>query len=61
MLFLNAGVGQMGLFADLDESSVEEMMKVNALHPMYLAKALMPQMLSRGKKSAIIVTSSFLG
>jgi short-subunit dehydrogenase len=61
LLFLNAGVGQMGLFADLDEKSVEEMMKVNALHPMYLAKALLPQMLSRGKKSAIIVTSSFLG
>ena len=40
MLFLNAGSAQMGKFADIDESSVEDIMTVNAIHPMYLAKAL---------------------
>ena len=61
MLFLNAGVAQMGKFQDIDESSIEDIMMVNAVHPMYLAKALLGQMLSRGKKSAIIVTSSVFG
>ena len=61
MLFLNAGVAQMGSFADIDESSVEDIMNVNALHPMYLAKALVNQMLARGKRSAIVITSSTLG
>lgn len=36
-------------------------MNVNAVHPMYLSKVLLPQMLARGKKSAIIVTSSVFG
>lgn len=40
MLFLNAGVAQMGCFADLNDNSVEELMSVNALHPVYLAKTL---------------------
>ena len=40
MLFLNAGIAQMDCFADLDESSVEDLMTVNAMQPMYLAKVL---------------------
>jgi short-subunit dehydrogenase len=40
MLFLNAGVAQMGSFADLNDSSVEDIMTVNAMQPMYLAKVL---------------------
>ena len=51
----------MGCFADIDESSVEDIMLVNALHPTYLAKALINQLLARGKKSAIVVTSSVFG
>jgi short-subunit dehydrogenase len=51
----------MGCFADIDESTVEDIMLVNALHPMYLAKALLNQLLSRSKKSAIVVTSSIFG
>jgi short-subunit dehydrogenase len=51
----------MGCFADIDESTIEDIMLVNALHPMYLAKALLNQLLSRSKKSAIVVTSSIFG
>ena len=61
MIFLNAGVAQMGCFSDLDDSMVEDLMTVNAVHPMYLAKALISQQLARGKKSAIVVTSSTFG
>lgn len=61
MLFLNAGVAQMGPFADLDDSHVENLMNVNACHPMYLAKALINQMAARKQKSAIVVTSSVFG
>jgi len=31
----------MGCFADIDESAVEDIMLVNALHPTYLAKAML--------------------
>lgn len=33
-------------------------MTINAMHPMYLAKAILPQLLARGKKSCIVITSS---
>lgn len=61
MVFLNAGIAQMGCFADIDEAHVEDQMTVNAMHPMYLTKALLPQLLARGKKSAIVTTSSVMG
>jgi short-subunit dehydrogenase len=34
---------------------------INALHPIYLTKALLPQILARESKSAIVITSSGLG
>lgn len=61
MLFLNAGVAQMGPFAEIDDSSVQDLMAVNALHPMFLAKVLVNQMLLRERRSAIVVTSSAFG
>jgi len=51
----------MGCFADLDDSMVEDIMTINALHATYLAKALVNQQLARSKKSALVVTSSTFG
>ena len=54
-----------GPFEDLANEEVEEVVAVNALHPVYIIKVLLNQMLDRAKKSktrgAIIVTSSGLG
>ena len=35
-------------------------MRLNSLHPVYLTKALLPKLLARNGRSAIIVTSSGL-
>ncbi len=61
MLFLNAGWACMGPFKDLTPQEIEETVTINALHPVYLSKALLDQMLAREKRSAIVVTSSGLG
>ena len=61
MLFLNAGMGQLGAFEDLTKSEVESIFTVNAMHPVFLCKVLLADMLARQKKSAIVVTSSGLG
>ena len=58
---LNAGAMVMGDFTKLRPEEIESQVNVNGLHPIYLAKALLPQMLSRNKRSSIIVTSSGLG
>ena len=41
MLFLNAGIAVMGPFKDLYPKEIEEMVTINALHPIYLCKALL--------------------
>ncbi len=41
MLFLNAGWGCMGPFKDLTPQEIEETVTINALHPVYLSKALL--------------------
>jgi short-subunit dehydrogenase len=41
MLDLNAGVLEMGDFSAMSDASLEAMMNCNALHPIYLTKALM--------------------
>jgi short-subunit dehydrogenase len=61
MLFLNAGVGQLGAFEDLTLTEVETIFSVNAMQPVYLCKVLLGQMLARSQKSAIVITSSGLG
>ena len=58
MLYLNAGVSIKGCFLDLTYDETERMMNINGLQPMYLAKTLLNKQLSRGKRSAIVVTSS---
>ena len=51
----------MGPFKDLTPLEIEQTVTVNALHPIYLTKALVDRMLSREKRSGIIVMSSGLG
>lgn len=51
----------MGPFKDLTPEEIEQTITINALHPVYLCKALLNQMLARKKMSAIIITSSGLG
>ena len=41
MLFLNAGWTCVGPIKDLTSSEVEEIVTVNAIHPVYLCKALL--------------------
>ena len=57
---LNAGTVAIGPFDLLTDAEVEASLNVNALHPMYLAKALLPKLLSQPNRSAMIVTSSGL-
>ena len=65
VLCANAGMGHWGPFEDLANKEVEEVVSVNALHPVYIIKVLLQQMLDRAKKTnvrcAIIITSSGLG
>jgi len=61
LLFLNAGVGQVGPFCDVPGKRLEHVMNIKALQPMYLAKVLVNQLMAREERSAIVVTSSGLG
>ena len=61
MLILNAGWAVMGPFKDLTPLEIEQIVTINALHPIYLCKALLPNLLSRTKRSGIVITSSGLG
>ncbi len=61
LLILNAGWAVMGPFKDLTPLEIEQTVTINALHPIYLCKALLPSLLSRTKRSGIIITSSGLG
>jgi short-subunit dehydrogenase involved in D-alanine esterification of teichoic acids len=45
----------------LTAEEIESQVNLNGLHPIYLAKALLPHLLARTKRSSIIVTSSGLG
>jgi short-subunit dehydrogenase len=47
LLFLNAGVSTPGAFVDLQDNEIEGQIRVNVLQPIYLTKALLPQMLAR--------------
>jgi len=45
LLFLNAGWGRPGPFKDLRGSEIQYMTTLNVLHPIYLCKALLPQLM----------------
>ncbi len=50
MLFLNAGVmpeGAIGPFSEHINADVQAVVTVNTLHPIYLAKVLIQQLVSR--------------
>ena len=60
LLFLNAGGSTPGAFADLLDSEIERQYRVNVMQPIYLTKALLPQMLTRKQRSGIVLTSSVI-
>ena len=43
VLILNAGIAIMTPFKDLTDDEIENTININALHPIYLAKALVQQ------------------
>ena len=51
----------MGPYQDLTNEEVEQIVTINALHPAYLLKVMLPQLLARKTRSGIIVTSSGIG
>jgi len=64
MLFLNAGVfpeGVWGIFPETIDEDVQACVNTNALHTIYMAKALLGQLLARNHLSALVITSSGLG
>jgi 17beta-estradiol 17-dehydrogenase / very-long-chain 3-oxoacyl-CoA reductase len=61
LLFLNAGWTMMGPFIDLRPEEIQEIVTVNAIHPVYLLKVLLNQLLARKQRSGIIITSSGVG
>lgn len=61
MLFLNAGFVRVGSFTDITAQEIEQSVMINVMQPIYTAKALVDQMLSRKHLSAIVITSSGLG
>ena len=61
LLVLNAGVMQTGIPFDMNtDKEVESVIRVNGLHVIYLAKALVNQMRSREKRSGLVIVSSGL-
>eukprot|EP00351_Strombidinopsis_sp_SopsisLIS2011_P006094 CAMPEP_0116875968 /NCGR_PEP_ID=MMETSP0463-20121206/8048_1 /TAXON_ID=181622 /ORGANISM="Strombidinopsis sp, Strain SopsisLIS2011" /LENGTH=125 /DNA_ID=CAMNT_0004522379 /DNA_START=378 /DNA_END=755 /DNA_ORIENTATION=- len=58
MLYLNAGVQGYGPLEIMEPKEIQDIVTVNALHPIYLAKALLSQIKSRKARSAIVLTSS---
>lgn len=60
LLFLNAGTSTMGPFVQVPAKRIDEIVKVNAVHPIFTAKVLIDQMVKREKRSGIVVTSSGL-
>jgi short-subunit dehydrogenase len=61
MLDLNAGVLEISEFSDMADENLESMLNCNALHPIYLTKALLNKMLTRDLRSSIIIMSSIAG
>ena len=60
ILVLNAGVGQVGPFAEVPAKRLEHVTSINTLHPMYTAKVMVNQLLIRDERSAILVVSTGL-
>lgn len=58
-LALNAGMMTASRFFHLlKDEEVDEIMILNGVHPVLLAKALLEQLLQRKSRSALVITSS---
>jgi len=57
MLVNNVGIIFGGKFIDQSEKEVQDMFNVNMITPILLTKKLLPKMLNRGSKSAVITVS----
>jgi uncharacterized protein len=58
VLALNAGSATSGSLELVTDTGLEDVIRVNALHPVYLGKVLIEKMVQQSHKSAIILTSS---
>jgi short-subunit dehydrogenase len=58
ILALNAGHATAGSYEQISDLGLENVIRVNALHPVYLGKVLVEKMVKRSKRSAIILSSS---
>lgn len=61
ILILNAGMANMAPFTQEDDQKVQDMVNVNALQVIYMAKTVTPMMTQRAKRSGMVITSSGLG
>lgn len=60
LLICNAGFGLKGLHHEQDPARLEDMVAVNSLSPMHLARLFTPRLVSRGR-GGIVLTSSIEG
>jgi len=58
MLYLNAGYAYVGPLHLINDNQCQDQVTLSALHPLYLTKALVKQLLDRTHRSAIVVVSS---
>jgi short-subunit dehydrogenase len=61
MVFPNAGYLKMGSFIGLTPTEIETTLNVDALQPVYFCKAILPLILERKQKSALLITASGFG
>lgn len=61
LLVNNAGYGYSGSFAKQDPERLRDMVLVNCVAPLQLTSALLPGMLARKGRSAVVVTGSVAG
>src|SRR5262245_54550197 len=57
LLVNNAGYGRHRPFLDWDLADMEQMMRVNYLGPLCMTKALLPQMMARGRGWLVFMSS----
>lgn len=59
ILVNNAGVGDISPLQDADYAELERVINTNMAHCVYLTRNLVPRMLKREKRSAVIFTTAF--
>lgn len=55
---LNAGVADIGVFRKLDDEICQRMLAVNSLHVVFIFKVLLPVLLKKNQRSAVLFTGS---